>query len=223
MKKITIPIILSALILSSCGNTDMTDNSTSSAKATTAERSSVSQEKEEKSESSDTESLDRESSSELEYFAEIDESVSFDTYDDFADSDDLTSRLNENGVTLTELSNPIFNSDELSLNHNVTMYETCSYYSFTDAANDNVITVCLSFKQFNGYEEMKQFLNDAYNGGSGEFVIGEFSSDDENEIYTAKGNHTSYFRLSQDGLMYSIFCETISDEQLYSYCEKIKL
>lgn len=70
---------------------------------------------------------------------------------------------------------------------------------------------------------MKQFLNDAYNGGNGEFVIGEFSSDDENEIYTAKGNHTSYFRLSQDGLMYSIFCETINDEQLYSYCEKIKL
>ncbi len=223
MKKFLTSIILPALILSSCGNTDTADNSTSSAKATTAEHSSVLQEKEEKSESSDIESLDRESSSELEYFAEIDESVSFDTYEQFSESKNLQECLENRNIDLTQISDPIFDEKKYSLD-SVTMYPSCAYYWFTDNLNGNSFAACLEFNElFTSYEEMKQYLDDLYNYNNGGLVMGEFSSDDENEMYVTNGNHLSISMLSQDGLLYSIFSETAADEDIYTYCRDVRL
>ncbi|WP_164489159.1 hypothetical protein [Ruminococcus sp. Marseille-P6503] len=54
-------------------------------------------------------------------------------------------------------------------------------------------------------------------------MIDGTETDSESEMYAVDGNHFSVFRLSQDGLLYSVFCENVSDRQVYSYAEDIRL
>lgn len=54
-------------------------------------------------------------------------------------------------------------------------------------------------------------------------MINDTETDSEKETYAVDGNHFSVFRLSRDGLLYSVFSENVSNQQVYSYAEDIRL
>lgn len=229
MRKYLFLALFAVLALSSCANSSDTktsgiNNDTSDSQAVVSSESDSSDESIANEPSSVTESEPQENDSGLnEFVGEIDDSVHFDTYEQFADSKDLQNYLHDSGITLDQLSEPKFDPDKFTLNGDVTMYSGCAYYSIKDIKTGNNISISLSFKQFENYSEMKQHFEELFGPDNGAFSTGEFTSDDKNEVYINKGNCLTLYRLSEDGLIYGIYCEEISDEELYTYLDEIKL
>lgn len=47
-------------------------------------------------------------------------------------------------------------------------------------------------------------------------------ADKEKQVYAIKNERISLYRLTGKGLLYSIFSDDLSDDELYGYIEKIK-
>ena len=50
-----------------------------------------------------------------------------------------------------------------------------------------------------------------------------FEYDPEKQLVVNTGNHTSLYRVSSDGLLYCIFSEAVTDDELLSYLDKIRM
>ena len=219
MKEMVLTAVL-ALLLTSCGNTaadsDSTDSLQTSQSASSG--SAVSSKTWEEYESKGSDKYNNEE----DYYVSVDESVNFDSYDTFASSDELKNALADCGIELESLSEPDFDSEKYTI-ESVTMYPECAYYFITDNENNNGISVCVQFDRFNDYTEMCSYLDGLYYNTEDFAMINDTETDSEKETYAVDGNHFSVFRLSRDGLLYSVFSENVSNQQVYSYAEDIRL
>lgn len=208
MKK-TLFIVLSALLLSSCAKTASENSSDSSfepaapsSEATGAE-TSVSAEEEPQA------------------AIDLDTSISFENFEQLSASDELYSRIKNMGGRLEKLSEPEHIDDSLYQDGNITMYDGCCYINYKDSNTDTVITVCLCFDQVNDYEGMTAFFDDLIEQTQTD--KSSFEYDSEKQVVVNTGNHTSLYRVSSDGLLYCIFSEAVTDDELLSYLDKIRM
>lgn len=202
-------IVLSALLLSSCAKTASENSSDSSfepaapsSEATGAE-TSVSAEEEPQT------------------AIDLDTSISFENFEQLSASDELYSRIKNMGGRLEKLSEPEHIDDSLYQDGNITMYDGCCYINYKDSNTDTVITVCLCFDQVNDYEGMTAFFDDLIEQTQTD--KSSFEYDPEKQVVVNTGNHTSLYRVSSDGLLYCIFSEAVTDDELLSYLDKIRM
>ena len=153
--------------------------------------------------------------------AEIDLSVDFDSYDNFIDSEKLREYLKNRGLNENQISDPIYDKDKFSID-NITLYESCSYFSFTELSTKKSITVCLAFTHYDSFDSMAEFFDANLNDPTAYNSAENWGADKEKQVYAIKNERISLYRLTGKGLLYSIFSDDLSDDELYGYIEKIK-
>lgn len=226
--KRTILLLAMAMMLTSCGSADKgTESSPSAAEASYApEASSVSdeasaaEESEVSEETSSAETAD--SDDEDAFYAEPDESVNFDSYEAFSSSDELEKALADRDISTDKLSEPSFDEQRFEY-EGITMYPECAYYYLTDKDSKKTVSVCLEFRKFDDYAQMCSYLDGLSSDSEGFAMNNGTSKNKEKESYTVSGTHISVFRLSKDGLMYSVFSEGASEEETLAYADDIVL
>ena len=205
MKK-TLFIVLSALLLSSCAKT-ASESSSSKASATSSAATGT----------ETTAQTEEESQADI----DLDTSISFETFEQLSASDELSARIKNTGGELEKLSEPEHIDESMSQDGNITMYDGCCYINYKDSTTDNVITICLCFDQVNDYDGMTTFFDDLIEQTQNDESAFEY--DPENQVIINTGNHTSLYRVSSDGLLYCIFSDAVTDDELWSYLDRIKM
>ncbi|GEM_PF-5051791 len=153
--------------------------------------------------------------------SDIDTSESFSSFDELAGSEKVKGYLEKAGAD--KLSAPVI-SDKMSQTGEITLYDNCFYVSYADqdtldSEQPVVVTVCFSFDKVNDLDGMTAFFEEFM--GDGAFSTGSFEADSENGVVVNKGNHVSLYRASADGLLYCIFSEGLSEEEIYGYLDAV--
>ena len=151
--------------------------------------------------------------------ADEDTSIHFASFEELIGSDELYSRMKAHGADIEKLSEPEID-ETLQFDGDIVMYESCFYAYYTDSTSGKAVTVSLCFDKVNDLDGMKAFFEDLFNSDAD--LDGSYEADDERKIIIDKGNHTSLYRVSEDGLLYCIFSEDMTDDELMTCLDKIK-